>query len=250
MTREFCIIILLGIVAFLGGCASNSQVVIPPEKVEVYTVELEFKLVQVDRSAPTEEPAPSEAPITEAEEAQPAIEPVEPPVDEPGEKLEPGEMPNPDETEDKPWSAPSEEKTPPAPEPLPEPKPIMPAPFRLAPNEKMIYAVQQTLTVGGKIDIKRVEIVKYMEIISEVPVEVEGNKMFSIEGKTKKIPGKADFELSVLVTHKDDKLKLNFSCETSIVVSALENNQQVIATVDDLKLVLICRKISKIEYEK
>ncbi len=261
MARGFCAAILISVaVAFVAGCALSEPAVIPREKAQLYSVELEFKLIRTEPAAPAaeavpvqpaEEALPSEAPLddSDSDEAMPLIEPPAPDSDSdvaPAEEHEttPDEAePEGDETEPEP--AP-EEST----ETAPMPEPAKPEETRPATKETVVYAVQQTLKVGNQIDIKRVEVVKFMEEISDVMVEVEGNRMFAIEGKTRQIPGTDDFELSILLTFKDERMKLNFSCEASTILSTLNDSEQVIATIGDLKLVLICRNLKKIEYEK
>ncbi len=239
MVRSFCAVILIGIVvALVTGCTATPNDVIPKITVELYAVELEFKLIKTEPVQPAEEPMPSEAPIEDTDADN--IAPMEDDEITPEESTPEEEMIEP-ELE----PAPEEEIV-----PAPMPEPAMPEIVEPPVNETVVYTVQQMLKVGNNISIMRVEIIKYIEEISEVEVEMEGNRIFSIEGKTKQIPTTSDFNLSIMMTFKDEKLKLNFSCEASVLLSAINDSEQIIATVDDLKLVLICKKIQKIKYEK
>jgi len=237
---------LLAVLSILAGCGSKP---LEPTLEKVQSVELEFALVMVVPllQGEGEMTLPSEAP-EDYKSGYPL--PLDTAPEEPGEVEEPSEI-FPDFPED---SEPEMES-----ELLPGPdelEPILPPeepePPVTEPTEKEIpiYTVRQTLTLGDKIEVDRKEKITYQEEVKGFIVDKEGTRRFTIEGTSKPLADTGKFLLSLELTFIDESIEMSFICSPSILLSATENSEQILASSGNLRVRLICRKGSEVEYEK
>jgi hypothetical protein len=237
MVRSIAALIALTAMALsFVGC--ETQTVIKPQVVKTYSVELEFVLAEV---VPAENVhPPSEAP-TEPDGGMTPVPPEPVPPTEPSTvEPEPGTPTEPSPTE--PGVEPGPE------EPPVEPvEPVAPKPKEI---ERVIYTVRQTLAVGDKIEVDRSETVMYKETVKGFQVDVEGRRQFTVSGTSKAIGDAGMFLLVLELLFVDDKLKMNYTCSPSLLLSATGDSEQILAESGNLRVKLICRKGPMVEYEK
>ncbi len=224
----------------------ESEPLEPPSDIDEspYQPRIESRRPELDPPSEEIQPIPTPEP-----EEKPKTNPTPEPKDKPEAETAPDEKSDtdPESSETVPGD---EEKTDPAPKPIPDPEPAPAPKWEPKQNERVIYTVRQTLKVGDDIEVLRRETVKFMAEVRGVPIEKDGNRQFSVEGESKAIKGTGMFQMVVELSFIDESIKMNFSSNPSVLLSALKDSEIVIASCGNLKVVLVCKRGPMVEYEK